>query len=103
MSKSDPKPQLTIIPAQPGYRLIHDVDGMISVGDDVIAWQITSHWDQGEFHTMVEPVLIEGTYSSDRHDYLHPDNSITFALQRFNSLKDAQNHLTRSRVNQPPQ
>jgi hypothetical protein len=95
MPKSDPQPQLTIISAQPGYRLLHDVDGVISVGDDVIAWQVESHWDQGEFHTMVEPVLIEGAFRSRQTNYLRPDGSVTFQQRRFDSVKEAQVDLTR--------
>lgn len=101
MSESDyefdygPPPHLSIIPAAPGYRVIYDVDGILSVGEDIIGWRIETRWEEGRHHSEVRPVLISGMAPFSVEAVLHPDETVTLLGQRHASIAGAQASHTR--------
>lgn len=101
MSDSDddfdygPPPHLSIIPAAPGYRVIYEVKGVLSVGEDIIGWRIETRWQEGRHQSEVSPILISGMPSAYVEATLHPDGTVTLLSERHGSIDAAQASHTR--------
>lgn len=68
--------KITIVPAQPGWAFVNDVverGKVIDIGKHaVIAWQLQHKDAEGIQYVVVQPILIDGTYSGDTPVLLDP-------------------------------
>jgi hypothetical protein len=78
MSKDKSLLDVTVIPAQPGYVTLYDLDDCYDVLEVVIGWRVETRafGDHGEHHTSTYPVTIDGDPSSNCVGVQQPDGRV---------------------------
>lgn len=71
--------QITVIPAQPGFRAVYDEDGKsLFIADTIIAWRIESRQNKDKsFSSYTYAVTLNGNPTEGCVGVLHPDGRVT--------------------------
>lgn len=81
-------PSVTIIPAQPGFFEVYDVEDEYEVGNPVIAWRIESIEVNGRWTSTCIPLSGDGE-TDNCVGVQNPDLSVTlFQDANYKSIKD---------------
>lgn len=87
---------ITIIPAQPGYKILYgEDDGELFAVEAVIAWRIETEEEMNtrtglnEYRSQTSPVTAQGEPAENWAGLLQPDGSVDCMGQDFSSLDDA--------------
>ena len=88
---SGPAPSFTIIPAQPGYRVVYsEDDGSLFVAEDVIAWRVETEMLGESLRSDVYPVSTNGEAPSNWIGLQHPNGQVSLTQdQTYDSLEEA--------------
>jgi hypothetical protein len=71
--------QITVIPAQPGFRAVYDEDGKsLFIADTIIAWRVeTVRNEDRSFSSYTSAVTLDGDTTEGCVGVLHPDGRVT--------------------------
>lgn len=77
---------VTIVPALPGYSIVHEDEFLVSVPDhgmkdDIVAWQTCTYkYDHPDGHTVltthIEPITLSGGSNAASYAILRPDGAV---------------------------
>lgn len=92
---------IQIIPAQPGYFTVIDLDEIVELGDQVIAWRIETHEvkDSDCVFSTCTAITVDGDVVSNCIGVQNPDKTVTvFENQTYSSLDALQADKKRKKV-----
>ena len=84
-------PNLTIVPAQPGYVVVYADGSELFLGDPVIAWAVEAGFmPENRFHAIAHPVTPNGDAAANYVGFQYPDGKVSIMDGLADSLEDAQ-------------